>query len=242
MITQRPVDTLPEKAFQAFTRLQHINQSLSACKGLGKIVIQQQAQARSVRLAWLCKLPDKMRLEALTPTGHSVLTLSLDGRYVYILPHTTGGELQKKRMRRLNLKHVIDIPVPSDDILQLLTGRIPIRDFDTAKLVSGQNSGHTLRLARGLTGIVQTICFDESYTHPTRVTYHSGFWHKTAYTVTFNDFKIMDGFEIPATITMTADDLTATFSIRRYWANPEIPDDRFVIIDPRGKKDGNPPE
>lgn len=217
---------------RALARLRNHNQALSACKGLGKIQIRTPHQTQSAQLAWLCKLPDKMRLEIVAPTGHSMLTLSLDGRHVYILPHLKGGKLQKKRVAHLNLKHIIDIPVESDEIMQFLAGRIPLRGFDAVEIDTAPDGGQTLELRKAFLGTVQTVYYDAPSRPPARVVYRSGFWHKTTYTVTFDNYRRIEGFEIPGEIVFTGEGLTATFSIRRYWANPVIPDDRFVITDP----------
>ncbi|MDY6823879.1 MAG: hypothetical protein SWH68_08845 [Thermodesulfobacteriota bacterium] len=233
VIMPRPEQRLPAKALKAFTRLRDFNQDLSACKGLGKIRIRRQNRVQAVQLLWLCKFPDKMRLEALAPTGRSMLSLSLDGQHAYILPHSKGGKLEKRRMESVNLKHLIGIPVKSDDIMHFLAGRIPIRDFHDAAITAGPEGQPMLRLNGLFGGTVQTIAFDEELHHPLRVTYYSGFWHKTAHTVTFEDFQITGGFDIPRTIGFTAGQLAATFTIRRYWADPEIPDDRFILTDPR---------
>lgn len=221
------------EAAQALALLEKQKHSrLESFKGLGRVVLQAGAARRTISLAWLVQLPNKMRFEVLTPTGHSLLTVAADGRYIYFLPHAAFGRLQKHRAKNINLERIIGVPVKKDDLLALLAGSFPVRPYDSVQLSGDHRNGYVLDLKKRWRGVVERIYFDGTIETPYKVELLGGWNDEILCSATIRDWQQTDGFKVPREIILEdGDDLAVKVVIRRYWVETDIAAEQFVLTD-----------
>lgn len=231
-------DRLSPEAQQLLEQLAGQNSRLSAFKGLGDLTLAGAAGRHALGLAWLVRIPDKMRFELLAVTGTPVLSLAADGEYVYWLPHTPDSAFHKLKQKRLNLEKLIGVPVQTDEIMLLLAGRIPVRRYDTAELVRNDDGRRELRLKKNWRGEVQRIHFAGDNPHPVKIEFLTDFGRQVGYSVTIEDLRPVDEFTVPHEMIFAAGPAdSATLRIRRYWTGVNIDDAVFVLTDKAGQEE-----
>lgn len=229
----KPVSPVSPEASRALLILENQQQTQPECfKGLGKVALQSGASNKAIRLAWMIELPDKMRVEFLAPTGHTLFSLSADGRYIYTQSHIPPGELKKYRTGNINLKRITGVPVKKEDLLVLLSGRFPIRPYDAVRISGDRQNGYVLHLQKKWRGVVERVYFDGALESPYKIELLDGWGDEAQYSATIKRWQQVDGLNVPHEIVLSGgDNLTATLTVRRFWVETDIDDEQFVLID-----------
>ena len=226
------------QTIQALEILKNRADRFPACRGLGQLKIENDETKRYLDLAWLCKFPDKARIEVLSPSGHSLLSFSTDGKYVYLQPRP-NGKFQKYNLKYINLEKITGIPIKKNDILNLLAGALPLRRYSSIE-ISDSTSKHanTLYLKRRWGGTIEEFFFDDGWSQPYKATFFKNNFFNTSekkieYTAEITKWQEIDNFDIPRQIVLkTTDNITASLDIRKYWILTDVADDKFVLTAP----------
>jgi hypothetical protein len=114
--------------------LKGLNAGLQTYKGIGKLALDTPAGPQKTRIAWVGAAPGKLRVEVLAqPGGQPFFSIASDGQWFYAIAHPNDRFIKKKATRS-SLKRLIAIPVGPRDVFTLLTGRVPILPYATARL------------------------------------------------------------------------------------------------------------
>ncbi len=224
---------LTPEARQAVAALEAGQTLPTAFKGLGKLKLRTDGRQRVVRLAWLVELPEKMRFEVLAPSGQSLYTISADENYIYLRPPPSAGEIKKIRAGNMNLERFTGVPARKTDLLRLLSGRLPVRVYDTAELVKDGTGGYILNLRRRWHGVVERVYFDRNLKRPYKVELLGGWKDRPEYSTAIRSWQQVDTLEVPREILLEGPEGgLATLTIRRYWPETDIAEEKFVLADP----------
>lgn len=139
-LTEKPQDQYrPPEAKAIISMLKNQNHALKTFKGLGRITfLGKEEKEMTTRIAWIASTPDKMRVALNSVSGQPMVSAACDGRWFYFISHT-DGDFYKKRATHSNIKRFFSIPIESEDIVNILAGRIPVEDYDSATLI-GENA------------------------------------------------------------------------------------------------------
>src|SRR6056297_3995546 len=99
-----PEKHVSQEARKVLQQLRQVNASLKACKGLGDISIKRKSRRHQARMAWLAKVPDKIRLTLLGPGRRPLLTASADGEHLYYLNRSSKTRFFKKKKKQATLE------------------------------------------------------------------------------------------------------------------------------------------
>lgn len=229
----KPEKTISAAAGDLLERVSAINTSLTASKGIGTLSFQNtHTPMPRMRFAWLCSLPDRIRLELLAPTGNPLLTLAADGTYFYVLPRTDNGRLHKQKAGSVNLKKAIAVPLTISDAASLLTGGIPLREFDTAERIDLPGGDCLLQLKSHRPDRTENIIFDENTNQPRKIEFLRGSGHELEYSITFNGARTIDERTIPESIMLRNNrGETVVITINRFWPKADVPAEKFILSD-----------
>ena len=208
------------------------NHNLSSFKGTGRFKLWQGGHVLSTRAAWVGSYPDKLRIAVMNPAGQPMASLSTDGQYLYMVSHTEG-EFYKKPSANPTLQRLISIPISANDIISILTARLPIREYHTAELTADESGrGYILTLARKWRGVTEKIYLDADKRSVLQVEIF-GASDKLSYRTVFQGKQHVNDFELPAKI-MISDTEGNRFEldIDKYWAEVPLMPSIFVLTPP----------
>jgi len=112
------------------------NHTLKTIKGVGKITFLEKEI--TTRIAWVASAPDKIRITLSSVSGHPMISASTDGQWFYFFSHATG-DFYKKRPTNFNMKRFFSVSIKSEDIVNILLGRIPVVEYDSVGLMEDRS-------------------------------------------------------------------------------------------------------
>jgi hypothetical protein len=210
------------------------NNQLKNFKGIGTIKVWNHGKVQiDERVAWIGSQPLKISIAVLI-SGYPAVKLSSDGEWFYYL-ESQGDQSYFKKIQttNANLKRLISIPIGSSDVITLLTGRVPIREFHQAQLRGdASGDGYVLILRKRWWGIIEKIYIDESKSRVRQIEmYDRG--GSLAYRASFEKFKDIQGYRVPFRLSISNDDgADCRLEIDRYWADITVSPSMFVLTPP----------
>ena len=205
-----------------------VNANLESTKGIGRVKLQLDGQLDIFRAAWIGKQPDRLLLTVLSPTMQPVSSFSCDGERIYLLSYY-DNKLHSWRATENGFKRIVGIDITVGDLLDLISGRLPVRETESVRLVESADSGPLLVLdGKGKT-CIETISLDTDRT-TVREFERRERGGKLLFRVLFEKLKETDGFRLPESLTVQDDNGNMIhIAIERTWVNPELTDDQFVL-------------
>jgi len=208
------------------------NHNLWTFKGTGRFKLWQGGRVLSTRAAWVGSFPDKLRIAVMNPTGQPMVSLSTDGQYLYMISHSEG-EFYKKLSTNPTLQRLISIPISANDIISILTARLPIREYHTAELTADESGrGYILALSRKWRGVTEKIYLDTDKRSVLQVEIF-GASDQLSYRTVFQGKQHVNEFELPLKI-MISDTEGNRFEVEidKYWTDVPLMPSIFVLTPP----------
>jgi hypothetical protein len=228
-------DTAMIEARTLLASLSNQNNLLKSFKGIGKIKIRQNGKLKiDERVAWIGSETTKLSIVLLI-SGHPAVKMTSDGEWFYYYEARPDQPLYKKiPATDANLKRIIMIPVKTSDIIQLLAGRVPLREHHSAFLErQDSGAGYVLVLKRRWWGVVEKILLDEARSRVLQVEFYnrSG---SLIYLAQFDEMQTVKEYRVPSRLIISnAAGADFQLDVDRYWADVDVSSSMFVL---------NPPE
>jgi hypothetical protein len=129
----------PSEAKAIISILKSQNHKLKTIKGVGKITfLESEEKEMTTRIAWVASTPDKIRITLSSVSGHPMISAASDGQWFYFVSHARG-DFYKKRPTNFNMKRFFSISIKSEDIVDILFGRIPVVEYDSTDLMDDKS-------------------------------------------------------------------------------------------------------
>ena len=230
------IKTVPEKtvdspAWRLSLKARNFNRGITSAKGTATLTLEHNSKKETYRIAWAVSYPDMMRMTLLS-MGHPVETILADGTRVTFLSH--AGKHAPYTLKRANpsLADIIQLPVTTREIIGVLAGRIPIREFDSAMVDENESTqGTALVLGRSWRGDVGRILMD-SQDRPIRYQ-PVDFQNKSVYTLVIKTFQKHGAFDIPMKIEIRdTKGRRALLEITKFIHNIPLKRDIFSLTEP----------
>ena len=229
-----PVSNIPADQFMA--NISGINDRLKTFQGVGKFRLRRKQGVLTSRVAWIGDKNSKLRIEVLGPGGRSQASFAADGNWFYVI---TRNPLRFHKMQSKNasLNRLISIPIKTDDLHRLLSGKIPVRPHHSVSaLRDNSDGGVVLVLKKRWLGTVEKIFLDNKGSQVQKIEVFSTDG-TLAYDVTFQDYKTVGEYRIPSRL-LISDAGSVTFDLDIHQFNPDIKlaDSAFVLEPPESKQ------
>jgi len=225
-------------AFDTAKQISDINKEIKTAKGLGWLKIEESNIATIFKIAWISMPPHKIRI-TLISNGFPVETIVSNEENITLFSHTGEHSLKTYSIKNPSLEKIISIPVRIEDIILLLSGQIPIKDFKYAffddqgnQLDNKDNPLRTIVLKNNSDNGIQKIFINskdqiKKYTAANRKI-------ETLYTISFLEFVTSDSVIIPSKM-IIKDNLNRKvyFEISKFYKNPPVKKSMFSLTEKR---------
>ena len=233
---QEPPDTAAgAEAHAVLLAMRNHNAKLNNFKGIGKIKVWQKGRLKiDERVAWIGSENSKINIVVLIG-GYPAVKIASDGKWFYYYEIGEGDPIYKKiAASDANLKRIISISIQTGDVLNLLAGRVPIREHDSVMLEKQEaKQGYALVLKKRWWGVAEKIYVDQTKTRARQVEFYSRSG-SLIYRARFDEMQMIKGYLVPARLSISnGDDADFELDVHRFWADIAVSPSMFVL---------NPPE
>jgi hypothetical protein len=221
------------EALAILERLQQTNDRLKTFKGIGRLTVKKEGKVQmDDRVAWIGSDPLKLSV-ILFVSGFPALRMASDGEWLYFQDgQQPGGPVQKLRSSDPDFNRLLSIPIHSSDIIELMRGRIPIREHRSASLQPlASGNGYVLLLKR-IWGVHQKIYLDaqKSEVRQTEVYDASG---NLVFQANFMEMQLVDGYRVPSRLVVTGEtQAMVQLVVEKYWPDIPVSPSMFVLESP----------
>ncbi|WP_299983182.1 hypothetical protein [Desulfobacula sp.] len=222
---------LDKKAFLLSNQARSINQHITASKGTGWARLETTTKTVKFRIAWAVVFPNKIRITFLL-SGHPVETIIATGEKITFFSHTGEHSKYSYNSKDPDMKDYILVPVKMSEMILVLLGRLPVKNFDDAYFSPSDSSLSTITLRQNWKGLTQYVHFnDKGKIEGLKTTDLSG---NLLYEMTITKYKDNDFGTIPVRIEIKdSDNRKMTLEITNFLPNPPIKESVFQLTDSR---------
>jgi outer membrane biogenesis lipoprotein LolB len=257
-VSKRPEDlkTLSE-ARELISILENQNLELKAFKGVGRITFWKNKKKDLVsNIAWVASAPDRLRVALRSVIGQPIISFASDGQFLYLLSHAQG-QFHKQPATNSTLKKLLSVPIKTDDIVDILAGRVPVNKHNSAVVIKSVPSrrtpanasqqqverfspgktcepddGYVLVLKKGWGNIHEKIYLDANK-KDVRMVEVFGLAGALKYRVEFSRMQKIKGYKVPFRLVLSNDDGSGfQLDVDRFWADVSVSSPMFVLIPP----------
>jgi hypothetical protein len=232
---QQPPDAAAKAEARAvLASLNSRNAGLDNFKGKGKIKVWQKGRLKfKETVYWVGSETSKISIVILIG-GYPAVKMACDGNWFYYYEVGQGKPIYKKiAASDASLKHIISIPIQTDDVLSLIAGRVPLREYDRAILAhQDAQPGYVLVLEKRWWGVTEKIYLDQTKTQPQQVEFYSRFG-SLIYRARFDQMQTINGYQVPARLSLTnGTDADFELEVNAYWTDVAVTPSMFVLQPP----------
>lgn len=212
-------------------RLTLRNVELKTFKGMGTVRFNPKTRhRRTARVAWIGKAPDKLRFSILSIGGMPTTTMAADGEYFFMASHAPK-DFHKARSANPSLKKMIGMDLTAREVIQFLSGQVPLRQYEAASTVTIPKTGAKILILSGRRGrVLQKVYFKPDNETPAMVEMFDSSG-KAAYTLKLSNVIDVGGFALPFQIDIADGEDRLLLNIERYWTQTEAPPSAFILVE-----------
>ena len=257
-VSKRPEDlTTLSEARELISILENQNLELKAFKGVGRITFWKNKKKDLVsNMAWVASAPDRLRVALRSVIGQPIISFASDGQFLYLLSHAQG-QFHKQPATNSTLKKLLSVPIKTDDIVDILAGRVPVNKHNSAVVIKSVPSrrtpanasqqqverfspgttcepddGYVLVLKKGWGNIHEKIYLDANK-KDVRMVEVFGLAGALKYRVEFSRMQKIKGYKVPFRLVLSNDDGSGfQLDVDRFWADVSVSSPMFVLTPP----------
>lgn len=230
-----------QQTLELMEALTRTNASITGSRGISKISVKHGNRTDVARIAWQAYRPDKLRIEVLGIAGQREISIAVDGNWLYYLAHRSG-EYHKNKVSDPSLKKMISVPIRSNEIVSILTGRLPIPDkYEVSAEKDSAGSRYIIYFENALGTVIEKIYMDMKTKQALKMERFNGFGN-LRYRLELDEFRPVEGYRIPFLIRLSGDDgSNVNIRIHQFRADDSVPPmERFRIKPLAGMLTGRP--
>jgi outer membrane lipoprotein-sorting protein len=222
---------LDKKAFFLAGKARSFNQHIITSKGTGWIRLETKTKKDKFKIAWAAVSPNKIRITFLL-SGHPVETIIATGEKIIFLSHTGDHSKYSYHSKDPNMEDYIHVPVKLSEMISILLGRLPVKNFDDAYFSPSDASLSFINLRQNWKGLTQSLHLNsKGRIDSLKTTDSSG---NILYEMTITKYKDNDFGNIPVKIEIKDNDnRKLTLEIINFLPNPPIKESVFQLTESR---------
>jgi hypothetical protein len=226
-------DSFEPEAGRLLSALKDKNRDIKTFKGTGRIKLSDKSgDLISADVAWVAEDENKFSLVLRDILGRPIASLAADGEWIYFVSYA-DNTFYKKHSDNAGLESFISVPVRIKDVILLLSGRVPVYEFDSAAVTGDEKRRRVLVLKKKWSGVVEKIYFGGDCRDAAEVEIYDT-WGDLLYRASFEGEKYVKEYNIPSRLVVSdGAGNSLMLDIERCWADVPVSGSVFVL---------NPPE
>ncbi len=188
-----------QKAGQTAFALLSRNQEIKTSKGVAWVRLDTDSRKDKFRLAWIVQAPDRARLTLLS-SGILYETIIADGTAVRFISHTNEHKPYTTHVSDPDMEKLIHIPIKLSEIILILSGRLPVTEFDDAWFSSDPPDQTRISLKKKDSTSLYQLELDSSgiLRHLTAQKRNQAF----LYGIEYRSWEKIQGYNVPTALTI----------------------------------------
>jgi hypothetical protein len=216
---------LDEAAWQSAKAILSLNQDIHTSKGTGNLRLTTSAGVESFQIAWAAQAPNRVRM-TLSVMGHPVETIAADGERVTFISHTGRHKPHTPVSDDPDLEPYTKIPLKLSDLICMLLGQIPIKQYDDAWMLPEDQS--RVRLQKKFGTHTQELTLTPG--QPIGMLRLLDRAKNIRYEIHYHGFETLDKRPVPVDLTITdGKSRSARITISRFWSNIPVKESVFQL-------------
>lgn len=212
--------------------LQDKNRDIKTFKGTGRVNYSlKNRDTVSSNIAWVAGDENKILIVLRGLLGEPLARIATDGEWLYFFSHMDNS-YYKKRSANGSMESFISIPLKTKDIILLLSGRIPVAEFDSAVIVDHDTEPAVIVLKKRWLGVVEKIYMDESMKDAVKVELFDSMG-EIIYRASFEGENNVNEYSFPSRLFFSNDKGDYfTIDLERCWADIPVSSSIFILNPP----------
>jgi len=224
---------LDKKALLFANQAQSFNQHIIASKGTGFARIETKTNTDKFKIAWAAVFPNKIRITFLM-SGLPIETIIATGEQITFFSHTGEHSKASYNSKDPDMENYIQVPIKMSEMILILLGRLPVKNFDNAYFSPSDSSLSSISLEQNWKGVTQSLHFNnKGKIEGLKFMNLSGFnSSELLYEMMITQYKTYDFGDIPIKIEIKdMDNRKLILDITSFQANPPIKESVFRLTE-----------
>lgn len=223
----------PPPAQELLERLQAEDSRISTLQAVGSLKWTRQGERQSVDQALVLSRPGNLRLEALSPMGPSLLSLSINKGVAEVFVPGEGRALRGPASNKI-MERLFALPMKVEEVLGVLCGR-PLLCPSASAQTKAESGLWILELDCRDSGLHVQLRLDPMHTDPVGMVILSSSG-QVLVNVSWSGFREVKGIRLPTEIRAELPAKSSRLELRLKELDPNlfVPEERFRIEIPKG--------
>jgi hypothetical protein len=209
-------------------QLRKLNAGVRDIKGIARLRRTADGHRSSARIAFAGRADGALRIDLIGIDGRPMASLAADGNWVSYRGYRPY-QFRRQPSSAANLERILSIPISAREAVLLLSGRIPVGQYQRADCIAGDGRKAARLELKGFWGDLRQTLTLEKNGHPAELAFFQ-FGGGLRYRAQRTDIRLLDGFALPFGLTLTAaNGTTVSLAIQRLLPNTGLADDLFVL-------------
>jgi len=221
--------TLDKQALHRSKEAQSFNKHITAAKGTAWATLETGTKHEKFKIAWGVVFPNKIRMTLLV-SANPVETIIATGEKITFISHTGRHSRNTYHSKDPDMEKYIHVPIKMSEMILILLGRFPVKDFDDAWFSPGDTSLSTTVLKQKWRGAKQYIHFNDKKNIDRLLL--EDYTGQLIYKAVIKAYKKFGSDNIPAKLEIQdINNRKLTLEITNFIANPTIKESLFQLTE-----------
>ena len=122
---------LDKRALHLSKQAESFNEHITACKGTAWATLETGTKHEKFKIAWAVVFPNKIRITFLI-SANPIETIIATGEKITFISHRGQHSRHSYKSKDPDMEKYIHIPIKMSEMILILLGRFPVKEFDDA--------------------------------------------------------------------------------------------------------------
>ncbi|MEN8211868.1 MAG: hypothetical protein ABFR31_09130 [Thermodesulfobacteriota bacterium] len=220
---------LDKQALHLSRQAESFNKHITTGKGTAWAILETGTKHEKFKIAWAAAFPNKIRITFLI-SANPIETIIATGEKITFISHTGQHSRHSYWSKDPDMEKYIHVPIKMSEMILILLGRFPVKDFDDAWFAPKDTSLSTIVLKQKWKETKQYLHYNGKK-NIDRI-WMEDYTGQLVYKTTITTYKNYGSDAIPAKLEIKDNNnRKLTLEITKFIANPTIKESLFELTE-----------